>query len=139
MGVDAQDSFELLKAALAMAAADGRISGHEMGLLKALAKRAGVGSVSLEAMIRQARENPASHESLFHRAVKDPERAMQLLVGAANIDGQISEEERNLLVDISFVLGVSSDRFSEIFQAGLAASKRVHRGRNPGGGTASGV
>ena len=54
---------------------------------------------------------------------------MQLLVAAAHIDGHISEKERSLLVDISFVLGVPADRFNSIFEAGLAASKKVKRGR----------
>ncbi len=129
MSVDSTDSLELLKAALTMAAVDGKISGHENALLKALAKRAGVGSASLDAMIKQAGENRTSCDDLFKRAVKDSERAMQLLVAAANIDGHISEEERNLLVDISFALGVSAERFNAIFQAGLATSKRIRRGR----------
>ncbi len=132
-----QESFELLKAALAMAVVDGKISGHEKSLLKALAQRAGVGAVSLAAMIEQAQENPASHDELFGRAVKDSERAMQLLVAAAHIDGHISEQERSLLVDISFVLGVSAERFNSIFQAGLAASKRVRRSRTRPGGSES--
>ena len=124
-----QDSFELLKAALAMAAVDGKISGSERALIKALAQRAGVGSVSLDAMIEQAKESPAKHDELFGRVIKDSERAMQLLVAAAHIDGHISAKERNLLVDISFVLGISAERFNGIFEAGLAASKKVQRSR----------
>lgn len=129
MSTDSVDSFELLKAALAMAAADGRISGHEKALLKALAERAGVGAASLDAMVHAAIEYPAKHDDLFQRAVKEPERAMQLLVSAAQIDGKISEQERALLVDISFVLGVSAERFNEIFKAGLASAKRVRERR----------
>ncbi len=132
MSANPQESLELLRAALAMAAADGRISGHEKALLKALAQRAGVGALSLDAMVADAVNNPASHDTLFQRAIDDPERAMQLLVAVAQIDGKISEEERNLLVDISFVLGVSAERFNEIFQAGLASVKRVRKQREGG-------
>lgn len=125
--MDSTESLELLKAVIAMAASDGRVSGHEKAIIKALAQRAGVGGLSLAAMIEHASNDPSAREDLFARAVKEPERAMQLLVAAAQIDGNISEPERNLLVDISCTLGVSAERFGEIFQAGMATSKRVVR------------
>lgn len=126
---DTIENLELLKAVLAIAAADGKVHGNEMAILKALAQRAGIGAVSLNAMIDQAKTNRAAYDRLFARAVSDPERAMRLLVAAANIDGNISEEEREILVDISTVLGVSTDRFASIFQSGMAASNKVRRSK----------
>ncbi len=127
--MSARETLELLKAALAMAVVDGKISGHERALLKALAAKAGVGDASLTAMIDLAGNEPARHDDLFASAIKEPEKAMQLLVASANLDGHISDEERNLLVDISFALGISSQRFGEIFQSGMAAAKRVVRSK----------
>lgn len=124
-----RESLELLQAALAMAVVDGKISGHERALLKALAGKAGVGDASLNAMIDLAKKEPAKHDELFATAIKEPEKAMQLLVASANLDGHISEEERNMLVDISIALGISANRFGEIFQAGMASAKRVVRSK----------
>ncbi len=124
MSIESGDNLELLKAVLTMAAVDGRITGRERGLIRALAGRAGVGKASISAMIEIAQDDESARERLFQRAVADPERAMQLLVATANLDGKITDEERSLLVDISFALGVSSERFNEIFKAGIAASKK---------------
>ncbi len=131
MSLDTTESFELLKAVIALAISDGRISGREKGLIKALAGKAGVGGASLDAMIGQASQDTSARQALFDRAMKNPEQAMQLMVAAANVDGHISEEERELLVEVSTILGVSARRFGEIFQTGLAVSKRVARDYNP--------
>ncbi|NOT00243.1 MAG: TerB family tellurite resistance protein [Phycisphaerales bacterium] len=130
MALNNTDSFELLKAVIALAASDGRISGREKGLAKALADRAGVGGASLDAMIERASGDPDSRVAMFDRAIKDGEQAMQLLVAAAMVDGHISEPEREMLVDVSAILNIPARRFGEIFQVGMAAAKRVPR---PGG------
>lgn len=131
MGLDSTDSYELLKAVIALAAADGNVTNTELAVIKALARKAGVEGTSLDAMIERAALDAAVKQELFDRAVKKPERAMELLVAAANIDGHVSEEERNLLVDISCTLGVPARRFSEIFQSGMAVSRRVTQDFNP--------
>jgi uncharacterized membrane protein YebE (DUF533 family) len=129
MSTGSRENLELLKAALAMAAVDGKVCAREKSLLKALAAKAGVGGVSLQAMIDRAMTEPADRAKLFQGVISQPEKAMQLLVAAASIDGAITEDERSLLVDISFVLGVSSDRFDDVFRDGLAAAKRVTKRR----------
>jgi len=131
MGLDSSDSLELLKAVIAMAAADGKVSPTELAVIKALARKAGVAGPSLDEMIERATVDAAVRQDFFEKAVRMPERAMKLLVAAANIDGHISEQERNLLVDISSTLGVRARRFQEIFQSGMAASDRVMRDFNP--------
>ncbi len=123
------ENLELLKASLAMAVVDGKITGHERALIKALATKAGVGEASLNAMIDLAQNQPAQHDELFASAIKEPEKAMQLLVASATLDGHISEEERNMLVDVSIALGIPAAKFSEIFQAGMASAKRVVRSK----------
>ena len=137
MSVDSTDSLELLRAVLVIAAADGKVTGHELSLLKALAQRAGVGRTSLEAMIQTAQEDKIEHDKLFARAVADPERAVQTLVAAARIDGEVSDEERKILVDIACMLGVSVDRFRELYESGLAAADRIRRTREQGGGSSA--
>lgn len=132
MSVDSGESFELLKAALALAAVDGRISGHEKAVVKALAARAGVGQTSLDAMTERAKTDPLPHDEIFGRALKEPERAMRLQVAIAAIDGHIDEKERSLLVDISTVRKVPIGGLDHIFEAGLTASKRVRDGRGDG-------
>jgi tellurite resistance protein len=131
MTLDASDSYELLTAVIALAAADGNVTNSELAVIKALARKAAVEGPELDAMIESAAIDAAARQELLNRAVKQPERAMSLLIAAANIDGNVSEEERNLLVDISCTLGVPARRFGEIFQSSMAVSSRITRNFNP--------
>jgi len=127
MKLNETDSYELLKGVIAIAAADGSVTGREKAIIKELAERARVSRISTESMIDQARKASDAVDKLFTRALKNPKRAMQLLVAAANIDGTISDEENNLLADVSLKLGLSPEAFGEVFKAGVASSKRVDR------------
>ncbi len=127
MEINETDSYELLKGVIAIAAADGSVTGREKAIIKALADKARVSRVSTESMIDRARKESDAVDALFNRALKNPNRAMQLLVAAADIDGDISAEERSLLASVSDKLGLSPDAFRELFKAGVASSKRVDR------------
>jgi len=131
MGLGSSDSLELLKAVIAVAAADGKVSPTELAVIKALARKAGVAGPSLDEMIEHATVDAAARRDLFEKAVRKPERAIKLPVAAANTDGHISEQERSLPVDVSSTLGVRARRFQEIFQSGMAASSLCPTKRNP--------
>ncbi len=120
---------ELFQAMLAVAGADGTITRSERGLLEALAERVGVGLTSLNAMIdRAVRERSFAANRFFNR-VSDPLKAMELLVGAARMDGEISEEERQLLVRIAATWDIPNDEFMEVFKRGLVAADRLRAER----------
>ena len=124
-----REQRELFQAVLAVAGADGRIARSERGLLEALAERVGVGRISLKAMIDRAIRDPGFKSDRSLHKVSDPLKAMELLVAAARIDGEISEEERQLLVRTAEVWDIPNDDFVEAFKRGLATADRVRAGR----------
>ena len=113
---------ELLQAALVLAAADGHISRSERGVIESLAQRAGVGPISLQAMVDQTLRNSAARDKLFQMVQSNAERSLKLLVGTARIDGKITTEERELLVQYASRLGIEGDRFQQVYQAGIEAA-----------------
>ena len=52
---------------------------------------------------------------------------MKLLVATARIDGEISEQERTLLVDISTKLGIDATEFGGLYREALAAADEIRR------------
>lgn len=120
-----REQRELFQAVLAVAGADGRITRSERGLLEGLAERVGVGRVSLNAMIKLAISEPGFKTNRSIHTVSDPVKAMELLVAAARIDGEISEQERQLLVRTSEIWGIPNEEFVEAFKRGMATADRV--------------
>ena len=124
-----REQRELFQAVLAVAGADGTITRAERGLLEALAERVGVGRASLKAMIERATREPGFKANRSVHRVNDPPKAMELLVGAARIDGEISEEERQLLVHVAAVWDIPNEEFIETFKRGLATADRLRAKR----------
>jgi tellurite resistance protein len=121
------EEVEVLKALLSVAAADGRIARSERGVFNNLARRIGVDETTLQQMIDKARYDPQAGDHLFKTQVGDPEQAMKLLVATARLDGEISQEERELLVDISTKLDIGPGDFSRVYQAGIAAADTTRK------------
>ena len=123
------EQVELLKAAIVLAAADKVITASEQGLLEALAARIGVGKVSLDAMIERALSDPSTHEELFRRTMSDPETAMELLIAAARIDGEVENSEREVLVKIMQKLDIPVDRFSVLYERGIQRADALRKAK----------
>jgi tellurite resistance protein len=119
----------LIRAVIAVAVADGRVRSSEKGVIEALANRVGVGRVSLSAMIDRAKRDPSFRDEVFRLATADPARALKILVSTARIDGEISTEERELLVALAQGLGVTGPRFEQVYQEGIQAADEVRRRR----------
>ncbi len=123
------ENTELLRAAIAMAVADGKVSRSEMGVVEGLAQRAGVGAVTIEAMFDAAASDETFADNLVllpkDRAVK----AVELLVGLARIDGEISGEERELIVRIATSVDVVDDDFRRAYEAGIKRADDLRKKR----------
>ena len=119
------EQIEILRAVVVLAAADGVIAPSEKGLMQRLAKRIGVGEASLNAMIARAKEDSSVREELFRRNMSQPEKVMELLVAVARIDGEISSEEREVLVQIMGSLEIPVERFSDIYQKGIERADKI--------------
>lgn len=127
MAID--DDLELLNALLALAVVDGKLSGGERGVIEGLAVRVGVGAVSLNAMIDRAQREPDLHESIRITDPKNARRAMELLVAQARIDGEIADEERDMLVKMALTLEIDTDEFGEIYARGVTKADEIRRRR----------
>ena len=127
------EDMELLKATLAVAAADGELLRSEMGVVEGLANRVGLGKVSLEAMVEAARTDKSFADNILIRSKDKARAALQLLVGVARIDGLISDEERKVIVRIAGGLGITGDEFERIYLAGIAQADEIRRRRGSRG------
>ncbi|MHC5114800.1 MAG: TerB family tellurite resistance protein [Planctomycetota bacterium] len=111
------DQLEILRAACCVAGLDQTIDDRERQLAQVLAKRAGVGAVSLRAMLDQAREEPERFDEYlqFLRANKDD--AMKTLFQVAVVDGQLRPEERVVLDFFAQRIGIEPSRFDALLRA----------------------
>lgn len=123
------EDLELLKAIMAVAAADGKLLRAEMGVARGLAERIGVGTVSFEAMLDTARQDESFADNILIRSKAKARSALELLVGLARIDGRISEEERAVIVRVAMTLGITGDEFERIYLAGIARADELRRSR----------
>ncbi len=123
------ENVELLRAAIAMAVADGKVSRSEMGVVEGLAQRAGVGAVTIEAMFDAAANNETFADNLLLQPKDRAIKAVELLVGLARIDGEVSSEERELIVRIAGSLNVVGDEFREAYEAGIKRADDLRKTR----------
>jgi len=123
------EKLELLKAALAVAVADGQLKRSEMGVVMGLAARVGLGEASLQAMIEAAKRDPGFADHMLVGSGDSAKAAFELLVAEARIDGAISEEERALLMRLAQRLQITGDEFTEIYKAGIARADKIRQNR----------
>lgn len=120
---------ELLRAALAVAMADGTLSRGEKGVVQGLAQRVGIGRVSFDAMMAEAERSHAIADNIL---IHDPAKAragLELLVATARIDGAISDKERELLTRLATTLKISPDEFGRIYEAGIRRADEIRAKR----------
>lgn len=123
------EDLELLKAAMAVALADGELRRSEKGVIEGLALRIGVGRASLEAMLEVAAQDDSIADNILIQSREKARSALELLVAQARIDGQISDQERSLLVRLASTLGITGDDFDSAYQTGLRHADRIRKSR----------
>ncbi len=123
------EDLELLKAALVVAVADGGIRRSEKGVVQGLAQRVGIGRASLEAMIEAAEQDDSIADNILIGSTATARSALKLLVAQARIDGEVSDEERSVLVRIATTLGITGDEFQAIYQAGIKRADEIRKSR----------
>jgi tellurite resistance protein len=124
-----REQLDLLKAALAVAYADGKLTRSEKGVIEGLAAHVGIGRSSLEAMMEEAGRDDFIADRIFIRSRPQAEQALKLLVAQARIDGEISDEERSLLVRVATSLGITGDDFQRVYEAGIARADQIRKSR----------
>ncbi len=121
------EQVELIRAAIVLAAADGKISSSERGLLEAFAKRIGIGKASLDAMIDRAITDHTVREEMFRRSMSDPKLTLELLVATARLDGDITTKEREVLIHARELLEIPMDEFAQIYEQGIKRADTLRK------------
>jgi tellurite resistance protein len=127
------EDTELLKAAIAVAVADGQLQRSEMGVVEGLAKRVGLGQVSFAAMVEAARTDRSFADNILIQSKHKTRTTIELLVGLARIDGIISDEERKVIVRIATSLGITGDAFEQAYLAGIRRADEIRRRKGASG------
>ena len=123
------EKLELLRVAVVLAMADGELSRSEKGVIEGLAARVGVGSVSLQAMIETAQANDSIADNILMGSKERATTALELFVAQARIDGEITDDERSILVRIATSLDISDAEFIAIYETGLARADKLRKSR----------
>lgn len=123
------EDLDLLKAAIALACADGELRRSEMGVIKGLAARVGVGQMSFDAMVAAAGHDDSAADNILIGSPRRARQAFELLVAQARIDGEISNEERSVLVRIASSLNISGNDFQDAYQEGLRRADEIRKAR----------
>ena len=127
--MDRMEEMDLLKAAIALACADGELRRSEMGVVKGLAARLGVGQASFEAMLEAGEHDDSIADNILIRSPAQANTALELLVAQARIDGEISNAEREVLVRIASALNITEQDFQIVYQAGLKRADTIRKSR----------
>lgn len=107
---------QLVRAACCIAGLDENVCEKERPLLEKLARGAGVGQASLEAMIDRARNDQDFYREQFSVLKPEPDRAIRVLVQVAMADGQITQEERVILHHFAERLEVDDEKFNRLLE-----------------------
>ncbi len=118
-------NIELLKALIVLSAADGVIARSERGLLERFARALGMSSASLDASIDHALKDDTCREKLFRRVIAEPDQALELLVIVARMDGEISDPEKDVLLEVGKKLEIMADDFARICKRGIQRAKAL--------------
>ena len=136
MDVDKTEELELLKAAIAVAVADGKLRRSEMAVVEGLAARCGVEQRSLKAMLAAAAKGADAVDSIVFRSKDAARKAFELLVAQAHIDGEISKEEHDVLRRVAASLGIAGDEFGiggdefrSLYQRGVKRADAIRKAR----------
>jgi len=125
----AMEDLDLLKAAIAVALADGRLRRSEKGVIQGLAARIGVGSASYEAMLEAAEHDDSIADNILIRSKEKARTAFELLVAQARIDGDISDQERDLLVRVAAALSITGQDFETLYLSGMKRADELREVR----------
>jgi tellurite resistance protein len=123
------EDTELLRAAMAVAAADGELRRSEMGVVEGLATRVGIGKASFDAMLEAAEHDDSIADNILIHSKERARSALELLVALARIDGEISEQERGVLVRIAAGLRITEDEFQNVYKEGIKRADEIRKSR----------
>jgi tellurite resistance protein len=94
----------IIRAVVAVLAADGKIGEEERGFLERLGKRLGVAEDGLERALDEVRKGEMTLE--FPEDVAERKRLFDMMAEAARADGDVSPEEEKLLELVASRLGI---------------------------------
>ncbi len=118
---------DIVRAACCLAAIDGRIGQRELGVIRRLAAKVGLGEASLSAILDRARTDTDFYQQQFNVLQADAKTTVKLLFAVAVVDGQLRQEERILLHHFAMKLGMTQEEFDRILTAAEMAIEAVRK------------
>lgn len=110
------EKVEILRAAVCVVGADGKVTEAESKLIDKLAGEIGVGLASREAMLNRGKNDPDFCKEMFRVLKTDPKETMLILFQAAMVDRDLDETELRVLKVFAEKLGVSESVFSKLVE-----------------------
>ena len=80
-------------------------------------------------MIEAAEQDDSIADNILIRSKERAHTAFELLVAQARIDGEISNEERSVLVRVASSLGITGNEFEAIYGAGIKRADNIRKSR----------
>lgn len=115
---------QVLRAACCVAGSDGTADPSERRIVEMLAREIGVGEASLGAMLERARTEENYVEDQFRVLKADAKQTMQLLFSVALADGELADDEVDVLRNLSTKLNVTTEQFDNWYAEATALSTR---------------
>lgn len=111
------NDLEVLKAACCIAGLDEDVGFKERKVLQMLALRAGVTQASFDAMMDQAVEDEEFFEGQLNLLQSNLDDAVRSLFRVAVVEGKLEPNQRDVLLNFSEKLGMTSEHFDQILTA----------------------
>jgi len=117
------EEVEILRACCCVAGANRNTCSEERKVLQGLAKKIGVGSASLNAMMERSESDPEFHQRQFAILKSEPTQTMATLLRVAVSDNHIDDEEIRVIHGLAKNLGVPEDTVNQLIQAAQEMSR----------------
>ncbi len=88
--------------------------------------------MSFDAMMEAAERGEDLAGSTLMSSAEAARNGLELLVAQARIDGEISTEEREVLVRIAMNMGIHDDEFQTVYAKGVERADALRKARGHG-------
>lgn len=119
-----------MKAVLVAVLADGAVSESEKRLVRRVQQRLGIADRQLAGLVKEVGQGG---ELSLPTDQKDRRAALELMVATAAIDGQVGEQERDLLERVALRMEITGRQWQELYDQAVAKAQKIRAAAEAGG------
>ena len=119
-----------MKAVLVAVLADGAVSESEKRLVRRVQQRLGIADHQLAGLVKEVGQGG---ELSLPTDQKDRRAALELMVATAAIDGQVGEQERDLLERVALRMEITGRQWQELYDQAVAKAQKIRAAAEAGG------